>query len=272
MAVAHEPVNDAHHGFEHLGRWADRCWDALRINLPNWPVMAFNIFLWGLVPRDRFFPNETAAGYEILSEHWKDIRQELDALLEERERIPAFHQVDPGQRRLSDDDLWKTYVFRLCTFDAEENRARCPKTAALLDQVPDLYSAFFSIFGPRKRLPLHSGAMKGVLRVQVALIVPEGETWIEVGGERRGWTEGGMLVFDDTFMHRAVNNTDEDRAVLFIDMVRPMPWPWLDRLNRWVLARITDSHRVATMVERVKRFDPGPRSESDLQAAAASVG
>lgn len=247
------------HRFTELGRWLDRYWDAIRYNVPYWPIMVFNLACWALLPTRRFYRPDEAPGVAVLSDHWTDIRDELVELLVERDRIPSFQQVDPGQRRLTDDDQWKTYVFRLFGADVEPNRARCPRTTALLDQVPDLYTALFSILAPGKRIPLHAGPLKSLIRYQLALVIPEGECWIEVGGERRTWTEGEPLLFDDTYPHRVHNDTDADRVVLFIDLIRPMPWPWLDRLNRWVLATMTSSTRIQSAIDRAADAATGPR-------------
>lgn len=246
------PGRGGDHRFEELGRWLDRYWDAVRFNVPYWPIMVYNIACWVLLPSQRFYTRDDVPGVEALEQNWEVMRAELDTLLVERDQIPAFQEVDPGQRRLTDDDRWKTHLFRLYGVDAEANRERCPKTAELLDQVPDLYSAFFSILGPHKRIPLHSGPLKGLIRVHIPLLVPEGECWIEVGGVRCDWTEGESLIFDDTYLHRVLNGTDHDRVVIFIDVIRPMPWPWLDRLNRWVLGTMTRSKRIQGVARRAE--------------------
>jgi beta-hydroxylase len=232
-----------------LGQWLSRYWDALRWNVPYWPVMVYNIALWLLLPSRRLYEPADVPGCEVLAEQWEVVRTELDELLASREPIPAFQQIDPGQRRLTDDDRWKSFLFRLYGADVPSNRARCPKTAQLLDEVPGLYTAFFSIFEPHKRIPIHSGPLKGVIRCHLPLIVPSGgECWIEIGGEVHHWVEGELLIFDDTYLHRARNDTDDIRVVLFIDVERPMPWTWLGRVNRWVLARMTRSRRIQNAV------------------------
>jgi aspartyl/asparaginyl beta-hydroxylase (cupin superfamily) len=39
-----------------------------------------------------------------------------------------------------------------------------------------------------------------------------------VGAERREWREGEAWVFDDTFEHEALNDSDEPRIVLIFDV------------------------------------------------------
>jgi beta-hydroxylase len=93
-------------------------------------------------------------------------------------------------------------------------------------------TAFFSVLGPRKRLPEHRGPYKGVIRYHLGLKIPSPPEacGIRVGGETAHWQEGKSLLFDDTYQHEAWNDTDEDRVVLFLDIVRPMPFPysWLN--------------------------------------------
>src|SRR6266568_4004247 len=40
---------------------------------------------------------------------WPTMRDELRALLRERERIPSFHELSQEQLRITRDDKWKTY-------------------------------------------------------------------------------------------------------------------------------------------------------------------
>ena len=39
---------------------------------------------------------------------------------------------------------------------------------------------------------------------------------------------------DDTYDHEVWNDTDEERVVLFLDVLRPLPFP-IDQLNRGIL-------------------------------------
>ena len=39
------------------------------------------------------------------------------------------------------------------------------------------------------------------------------------------WEEGKFLVFDDTYDHEVLNDTDEERTVLIVDFDRPMRIP-----------------------------------------------
>ncbi|WP_432206080.1 aspartyl/asparaginyl beta-hydroxylase domain-containing protein [Bordetella genomosp. 6] len=162
------------------------------------------------------------------------IRGELDELLRERERLPAFHEISPDVGMITNDDQWKTFVFMGYGMRSTRNLARCPRTAQALRRIPGLRTAFFSILEPGKRIPLHRGPYNGVLRLHLALIVPEPRErcWIEIDGQRHVWQAGRAVVFDDLYPHQVHNDTDGVRAVLFVDFERPCRWPvrWLNRL------------------------------------------
>lgn len=173
---------------------------------------------------------------------WPTIRAELNQVLTYREALPNFQDISVDQVSLTDDDQWKTFFFFAYGFRSAENCARCPKTAALLRQVPGMTTAFFSILGPGKHLPEHRGPYKGVLRYHLALRVPDppGACHIRVGGHDAVWQEGRSLVFDDTYPHEAWNEADADRVVLFADVVRPLRWP-VSLLNQLVIKAIAAS-------------------------------
>ncbi len=162
-----------------------------------------------------------------LEENWRVIRGELDAVLERREDLPNFQDISTDQLELTTDDNWKTYFFFGYGFKSAANCARCPRTTALLERIPGMKTAMFSVLSPGKHIPAHRGPYKGVLRYHLGLKIPEPRAGcrIRVGDEVRHWEEGRSLVFDDTFEHEAWNDTDGVRVVLFVDVVRPLRFP-----------------------------------------------
>ena len=46
-----------------------------------------------------------------------------------------------------------------------------------------------------------------------------------MGDETRHWQEGKSMMFDDSLLHEAWNETDGVRVVLFLDIIRPMGFP-----------------------------------------------
>lgn len=162
-----------------------------------------------------------------LEENWQAVRDELDRLLEMRDELPSFHEISPDQGRISRGDNWKVFVFWGFGKRSGRNCGRCPRTAELLDGVPGIQSAWFSIIAPGYRIPRHRGVTKGILRIHLGLKVPRDRErcWMEVGRERVTWRDGECIVFDDTFKHSVVNDTVEERVVLIVDFDRPMRTP-----------------------------------------------
>eukprot|EP00051_Salpingoeca_urceolata_P025029 m.444955 g.444955 ORF g.444955 m.444955 type:complete len:302 (-) comp20300_c18_seq2:262-1167(-) len=54
----------------------------------------------------------------------------------------------------------------------------------------------------------------------LGLVIPEGVS-ITVAGEQRRWEEGGVLTFDDSFVHSVRHNGTSDRLILAIQLTNP---------------------------------------------------
>ena len=162
-----------------------------------------------------------------LEENWRVIRQELDVILADRERIPPFHVVSPDQYKISHGGHWRTFVLYGFGARVAHNCERCPETVRVLEAIPGLQSALFSILAPGFHIREHRGVTKGILRVHLGLKVPKAaeHCYMRVADQRFSWEEGRVVVFDDTFRHEVFNNTEEERVVLFLDIDRPMRWP-----------------------------------------------
>jgi len=158
---------------------------------------------------------------------YPDIRRELDVLLLAPEQVPDITVVFPEQVQIARKSAWKSYFFRIYSHDIEKNLAQCPATAQALKEIPQLRTAFFSILAPGGAITPHRGPYKGVLRYHLGLMTPTPPELcgIAFGEEQRCWHEGKSLIFDDTHEHRAWNNSQQVRVVLFVDFDRPMSLP-----------------------------------------------
>ena len=145
------------------------------------------------------------------------IRQELKQVLERVDDLPNFQDISKRQSRIANDNRWKTYFFYAFGFKATKNCDRCPETTKLIEKIPGMKVAFFSILAPGKHIPRHRGKHKGVIRYHLGLIVPQPKEncRIQVEDQVRFWEEGKSLIFDDTFYHEVWNDTDGYRVVLF---------------------------------------------------------
>lgn len=197
-----------------------------------------------------FLPVDDFAWVEHLEKNAGPIRKELDELLTKPEIIPNFQDISKDQTNLTKDDKWKSFFLYGYGYKMENNCTLCPETTAIVEQIPGMFTAFFSVLSPGKHIPLHRGPYKGLLRCHLALIVPEPaeDCWIEVGGETSIWTENSCIVFDDTYKHRVENNTDRLRVVLFLDILRPLRFPgsWLN----WIVLQLI---RLSPFIQDARR-------------------
>ncbi len=196
---------------------------------------------FSLVPDAPFFDTNQFPSIKQLEDNWETIKKELDTVLAHPERLPTFHEISKDQVNISKDDKWKTFFLYGYGFKNQENCDRCPETTKIIESIPNMMTGFFSILAPGKHIPPHRGPYKGLLRCHLGLQVPEPseDCWIQVGDETSHWEPGKCIVFDDTYVHQVQNNTDGQRVVLFLDIVRPVRFPgsWLNAfiitLIRW---------------------------------------
>jgi ornithine lipid ester-linked acyl 2-hydroxylase len=181
-----------------------------------------------LVGDATFFPLERFPWVKQVEDNWVIIREELEHVLEDHAALPNFQDISKDQIEITNDDRWKTFFLYGYGFKAKLGVEMCPRTAALMEQIPGMKTAMFSILSPHKHILDHRGPYKGVLRYHLGLIVPrEAEACrIRVGEDIRHWEEGKSMIFDDTFNHEVWNDTDQTRVVLFVDVLRPLPSPY----------------------------------------------
>ena len=173
--------------------------------------------------------------------NWTTIRAELAELLKDRASLPAFHQISPDQKKISKQDRWKVFILFGFGVASQRNCARCPETAKLLQQIPNLQSAWFSILSPHYHIARHRGVTKTVLRSHLGLIIPQERERcrMQVGEDMVVWEPGKCVVFDDFFPHEVWNDTEEERVVLIFDFDRPMHLPGrlVGKLLTWGIKR-----------------------------------
>lgn len=126
----------------------------------------------------------------------------------------------------------------------EETCRRCPETVRLLREIPGVArfgTALYSALAPHTRIAPHHGYSNAKLRCQLPLRVPP-DCALKVGDQEIAQREGECIVFDDSFLHSAWNDSDEARFVLVFDVFHPdLTAPEIAYLSalaqRWELAR-----------------------------------
>jgi len=161
-----------------------------------------------------------------LQKEWRTIRAEAEALTREVDAIPPLRVMSPDHSRIAQHDLWKAFFLYGYGYKVEDNCARCPRTAALVEAIPDLNSAFFSVLLPGTRIESHVGPTKGLVTCHLGLLVPPGDLCrMRLHDREVGWKEGECLVFDDTYRHEVSHRGDSPRVVLLVQVKRPLRAP-----------------------------------------------
>jgi aspartate beta-hydroxylase len=172
-----------------------------------------------------------------------DIRGELHARLQQdggRERVFSSNELEAENLRgLREPPSWSGYYFYRHGEPRQDNRERCPITAAAIDALPLCRirdhgpEVLFSVFTPGTHLLPHRGVTNSRLVGHLPLMVPENCALV-VGGEEHRWREGKVIVFDDTFEHEAWNRSERTRIVLIFDI-----WsPYLTEAERTAMALV----------------------------------
>ena len=180
----------------------------------------------------------------ILEDNYSIIREECEKLLGVKEKMTDMETLGGSYTEGGIHTAkWKTFMFKSGKF-IEENCRLAPRTAGLLRHIPNLYTAFFSVLEPHQHIAPHFGYYKGFLRYHLGVIIPrdnaDGSCYLRINanpadnalrdrnlidkGEYYYWRNAEGVMFDDTFLHDACNNSDEVRVVLWLDIARKLPW------------------------------------------------
>jgi beta-hydroxylase len=83
-----------------------------------------------------------------------------------------------------------------------------------------------SVFNKKVSTSKHFGYMRGSLRLLYNLNdMSDHSAYSVVGDTTSSWKENKLFIFDDTLLHQSFNETDQTRYCLFVDFIRPSPFP-----------------------------------------------
>jgi Aspartyl/Asparaginyl beta-hydroxylase len=83
-----------------------------------------------------------------------------------------------------------------------------------------------SVFNTKISTSLHFGWMRASLRVLYNINdIEEPSAYIVVGDTTHRWCDGKLFIFDDTLQHLSANETDRPRYCMYVDILRPTPFP-----------------------------------------------
>lgn len=164
-----------------------------------------------------FFDISSKEWSKFLTENYLTIKAEFEKFKKENELIPYYNQS-----LASDSKKWQIQPLYFWGKKNKEIEASFPETFKIIEQIDGQLSCSFSVLKPNTQIKPHVGDSNVMYRCHLGLSVPGGieETGIRVQNEKREWREGALFAFCDAYEHEAWNNTDKERWVLIIDVLR----------------------------------------------------
>jgi hypothetical protein len=143
--------------------------------------------------------------------------------------------------------IWIQVGMRQCASVAQD----LPLLSAIVSKYSEHISLFMlSVMEPGTELRPHCGPNGGVLRYHYGVQIPAGNTHLLIHTHLYKWQEGEGIIWDDLEMHAAWNHTDQDRIVIFADLLRPFPW-WLHWANRMVIHCLERTKHIQDIQKRL---------------------
>lgn len=176
------------------------------------------------VKNDVFFDKANFEWTKILEENYEAIKQEYININNKNRLIDAT-VFSKEQIKSVAPDQWSVFPLFVYGNKIEKNWVECPVTVNCLKQIPTITTAWFSVMKPGTYVKPHRGTYKGYLRCLMGLIVPDDitQSGLAINNTTYHWKKNECVIFDDTFIHSAYNNSEITRVVLYIDFIRPMP-------------------------------------------------
>ena len=184
-----------------------------------------------------FFEPHVLPMAKDLEDNFSEIQKEVKNILARYDELAVFQTISPNQAYIPIDDKWRMFFFKAIGFSFKKNHKVAPVTASIINKYPEICSAYISVLGPKTYLNPHRGPWSGILRMHLGVVVPgHNECTLIVEKEPYHWKEGEVVLFDDSYEHMAINNTDEPRAIVFLDIMRPLPQPW--KFLNWLCLKL----------------------------------
>lgn len=189
-----------------------------------------NMFYFPGLPQRAFYERDEFAWVAEMEATTGALRRELEAVLADGDDFAPYVGTTAGRpapnNKLRDDPSWGAYYFWQGGAPVADHADRCPEVMAALALAPMPIipgrspMALWSRLRPGTHIAPHHGMLNTRLICHLPLIAPPGCA-LRVGHETRSWTEGEMLIFDDSVEHEAWNRDDSDRVILLFEIWRP---------------------------------------------------
>ncbi|CNJ51100.1 lipid A hydroxylase LpxO [Yersinia enterocolitica] len=197
------------------------------------PINVF-MYLFSRVPGTPYLKQDLFPELGVLRDNWLKIREEGKALMEVQQIKASDKYNDAGFNSFFKTG-WKRFYLKWYEDSHPSAMTLCPHTTTLLKGLPSVKAAMFAELPDGSRLPRHRDPYAGSLRYHLGLITPNDDRcFIDVDGTTYSWRDGEGVLFDETYIHYAENQSGQDRLILFCDIERPMRYRWTQWVNHWL--------------------------------------
>jgi len=164
---------------------------------------------------------------KILEDNWEVISKEAQALHSNN----YFDKIkDPKAKSYFDLGFrtfykygWSKFYLKWYGYTHNSALKHCPRTLEILKKCKLVKGAMFSYLPPGGKLTRHQDPIACSLRYHLGLKTPnDNKCFINIDNEFYSWRDGKALLFDETYIHYANNNSAEDRIILMCEVARPM--------------------------------------------------
>lgn len=200
-----------------------------------------------------FYAPEDFPWVKTLEDNWRVIRDEVETLFRrDASRLnPYFVDLAFPPKQ------WKTMGFYFWKYRLHANCRACPRTAQILESIPNMTAGSVSVLEAGSNINPHHGDTNAIIRVHLGLSIPAPlpVCGFQVGPDIRRWHEGKALLFCDAHSHSAWNHSAERRVVLIVDVMRP---EFADRANA-ICAHVLATSGLQVLSQRVAALRGMPR-------------
>ncbi len=185
------------------------------------------------LPAIPWFEREQFDWVPMVEERLPAVRDELETLIRDEAQFAPYISggggVDPHGTDFSSLEgsmVWNAFYLSRGGRWLQDRCRRCPQTTEAMRAVPAprmrgfAPEIIFSRLQAGGHIVPHFGRTNVRLTVHMGVIIPD-DCAIRVADETRGWQEGRVMLFDDSFEHEAWNRSARERSVLIFEVWHP---------------------------------------------------
>lgn len=186
---------------------------------------------------------------EDIQNSYPEIKNDWQVFKESSAVLLPIDEISADQAELNKLKKWNALVLYAYGHKNQSALESFSSITSILERGEEkIKMIMFSVLLPGMKIPSHTGNNYHVLRGQLCIENEEPEkTNLKIVNTNVILKEGEVVVFDDTFLHEAWNNSARNRVVLIIDFVKPFPLG-LNWLNKIMLKRFSQSNYVRSAV------------------------